>query len=119
MRFSCRLQAVITSYSIHYTKLYDSFAKDKKKDSKEDKKPAAGEDKAFADVVKDMEEVKGLFTFYRKPAESKVLMEILPSQMDTDFLFAATTDQSLGENGFYASMMAGDFAFRFRSYNFV
>ncbi len=91
-----------------------SFAKDKKKDSKEDKKPAAGEDKAFADVVKDMEEVKGLFTFYRKPAESKVLMEILPSQMDTDFLFAATTDQSLGENGFYASMMAGDFAFRFR-----
>ena len=91
-----------------------SFAKDKKKEAKEEKKPAAGEEKPFADVVKDMEEVKGLFTFYRKPEESKVLMEILPSQMETDFLFAATSDQSLGERGFYASMMAGDFAFRFR-----
>jgi hypothetical protein len=91
-----------------------TFAKDKKKDDKAAAAAPAGEEKPFSDVVKDMEEVKGLFTFYRKAEDAKLLMEILPSQLDGVYLFAATTDQSLGERGFYASMMAGDFAFRFR-----
>lgn len=94
------------------------YAKDSDKDKKDAKKgadaPAPGDEKPFDEVVKGMEEVKGLFTFWRKPEELKVLMEIKPEQLDTDFLFAATFDRSLGERGFYASMMAGDFAFQFR-----
>jgi hypothetical protein len=76
--------------------------------------PAPGEDKPFDDVVKDMEVIKGLFTFYRKADENKVLMEIQPDQLDQVFLFAATQEQATGERGFYASQVAGDGPFYFR-----
>jgi hypothetical protein len=82
------------------------------KKTEEAKKPE--EEKSFDEVVKDMEVIKGLFTFYRKADENKVLMEILPEQLDKTFLFAATIDQAAGERGLYASMMGGDFPFLFR-----
>jgi len=72
------------------------------------------EDKPFDDVVKDMEVLKGLFTFYRKADENRLLMEILPEQLDKTFLFAATVDQSVGERGLYAAQMGGSFPFHFR-----
>ena len=80
------------------------------------KKPAAekpGEDKPFDDVVKDMEVTKGLFTIYRKADENKILIEILPDQLEKVYLFAASLDQSLGERGFYAAQVLGDFPFYF------
>ena len=82
------------------------------KKPEEAKKPE--EEKAFDEVVKDMEVKRGLFTFYRKADENKVLMEILPQQLDKTFLFAGTIDQGTGERGLYASMVAGDFPFLFR-----
>src|ERR1043165_5132780 len=57
----------------------------------EEKKPEPSkgdEEKPFDDVVKDMEVLKGLFTFYRKAEENRILMEILPEQLDKTFLFA-------------------------------
>src|SRR5712664_2069180 len=65
---------------------------------KEEKKPEASkgdEDKPFDEIVKDMEVLKGLFTFYRKAEDNKLLMEILPEQIDKTFIFAATVDQSV------------------------
>src|SRR5438552_9843927 len=82
----------------------------------EKKKPEAAkgdEDKPFDEIVKDMEVLKGLFTFYRKAEENKLLMEILPEQIDKTFLFAATVDQSVGERGLYAAQMGGSFPFSF------
>src|SRR3989304_2182960 len=64
-------------------------AGDSKKADPKAKDAAAGEEKPFDEVVKDLEVVKGFFTFYCKPDENKVLMEVLPSQMDSLFLFAA------------------------------
>src|SRR5438046_4352218 len=81
-----------------------------------EKKPEAAkgdEDKPFDEIVKDMEVLKGLFTFYRKAEENKLLMEILPEQIDKTFLFAATVDQSVGERGLYAAQMGGNFPFSF------
>ncbi len=78
----------------------------------EEAKPA--EEKPFDEVVKDMEVMKGLFTFYRKAEENKILMEILPEQLNKMFLFAASTDQAVGERGLYAAQMGGDFPFVFR-----
>src|SRR5262245_23819921 len=75
--------------------------------------PKAGDDKPFDTVVKDMEEVKGLFTFYRRAEDNKVYMEILPSQLDQVFLFAVSVDRSTGERGFYGTMMDADFPFTF------
>src|SRR5438874_13799891 len=82
-----------------------------------EKKPEASkadEDKPFDEVVKDMEVLKGLFTFYRKAEDNRLLMEILPEQIDKTFLFAATVDQSVGERGLYAAQMGGSFPFSFR-----
>jgi len=81
-----------------------------------EKKPEASkadEDKPFDEVVKDMEVLKGLFTFYRKAEDNRLLMEILPEQIDKTFIFAATVDQSVGERGLYAAQMGGSFPFQF------
>jgi len=79
-------------------------------------KPEAGkggDEKPFDDMVKDMTVTKGLFTFYRRAEDGKVLMEILPNQLDKTFLFAGTLDQALGERGFYGAQQLGDFPFVF------
>jgi hypothetical protein len=93
----------------------------KGKSGKDDKKAAdakaapesKGDDKPFDTVVKDMEQVKGLFTFYRRDDDNKLYMEIAPEQLDSLFLFAASIDHSVGERGFYAAMMGTDFPFYF------
>ena len=83
--------------------------------SEEGKKPEAkpGEDKTFDEVVKDMEVKKGLFTFYYKADENKLLMEILPDQLDRIFLFGGTVETGTGERGLYAAQMGDSFPFVF------
>jgi hypothetical protein len=72
-------------------------------------KPATPEppkDKAFADVVKDAQVIKGLFTMYR--TDEKVFLEILPEQLEKVYLVSLTVDSGIGERGFYAAAMAGE-----------
>ena len=72
-------------------------------------KPATPEppkEKAFADVVKDAQVIKGLFTMYR--TDEKVYLEILPEQLEKIFLVSLTVDSGIGERGFYAAAMAGE-----------
>ncbi len=89
------------------------------KKGKGDPKSAAtaekpGDDKPFDTVTKDMEELKGLFTVYRKADENKTLIEIAPEQLDKLYLFSISVDQAVGERGFYAAQMGADFPFFFR-----
>src|SRR5438045_3827727 len=93
-----------------------SKARPKPAAKQEDKKTEAAKDeeKPFDEVVKDMEVLKGLFTFYRKAEDNRILMEILPEQIEKIFLFAATVDRSVGERGLYAAQMGGSFPFSFR-----
>ena len=73
------------------------------------KKPTAPEppkDKAFADIVKDAQVIKGLFTLYR--TEEKVFLELLPEQLEKTYLVSLTVDSGIGERGFYAAAMAGE-----------
>ena len=72
-----------------------------------------GDDKPFDEVVKDMEVVQGVFTFYRRADESRILMEVQPDQLEKRFLFAATLDQAVGERGIYGAQVLGDFPFVF------
>ena len=76
--------------------------------------PKPGEDKPFDEVVKDMEVSKGLFTFYYKADENKLLMEIPPDQFDKIFIFAATVDRTAGERGLYASQVDSSAAIYFQ-----
>jgi hypothetical protein len=77
----------------------------------EEAKPS--EDKPFDEVVKDMEVKKGLFTFYYKADENKLLMEILPEQLEKIFLFAGTLENATGERGVYAAQVGDSFPFVF------
>src|SRR5688572_11917126 len=76
------------------------------------KKPAGPErpeppkEKPFAEVVKDAQVIKGLFTLYR--TDEKVFLEILPNQLEKVYLVSLTLDSGLGERGFYAAAMAGE-----------
>ena len=69
-------------------------------------KPEPPKDKSFADIVKDAQVIKGLFTLYR--TDEKVFMEILPEQLEKIYLVSLTIDSGLGERGFYAAAMAGE-----------
>ncbi len=86
----------------------------KPEEAKKPEGPKPGEDKPFEEVVKDMEVKKGLFTFYFKADENKLLMEILPEQLDKVFLFAGTLEQATGERGLYAAQVGDSFPFVFR-----
>jgi hypothetical protein len=79
----------------------------------DEKKKKKKEDKAFADVIEDYEEIEGLFTFYRDESEGKVFMAIRPEQFDTTFLCSLTRDA--GDNYFFDSgAMMGNFPFELR-----
>ncbi len=78
-----------------------------------EKKPSAGDqkaeppkDKPFAEVVKDAQVIKGLFTFYQ--TEEKVFLEIQPEQLDKMYMLSLTCESGLGEAGFYAADMCGE-----------
>ena len=85
-------------------------ATDAKKPATPDK-PEPPKDKAFADIIKDAQVVKGLFTLYR--TDEKVFLEILPEQLDKIYLVSMTIDSGIGEGGFYAAAMAGEAPFFF------
>src|SRR5205085_11673087 len=79
------------------------------------KKPEKFEDeKPFDEIVKGMEQVKGLFTFWRKADENKIYLEITTNQFERLFLFSGSIDSSLRERGLYASQQAGECPFTFR-----
>jgi hypothetical protein len=84
---------------------------EKKPDAKKTEK--FDDEKPFDEIVKNMEVIKGLFTFYRKADENKIYVEIATNQFDKLFLFSGSIDQSAGEKGLYASQQAGEFPFSF------
>jgi len=85
----------------------------KPEDTKKAEGAKPGEDKPFDEVVKDMEVKKGLFTFYYKADENKLLMELLPEQLEKIFLFAGTQENATGERGVYAAQVGDTFPFIF------
>jgi Met-zincin/Domain of unknown function (DUF5117)/Domain of unknown function (DUF5118) len=80
-------------------------------DAKKPAQPEPPKDKAFAEIVKDAQVIKGLFTLYR--TDEKVYLEILPEQLDKIYLVSMTIDSGIGERGFYAAAMAGEAPFVF------
>jgi hypothetical protein len=84
----------------------DQKADADKRPAAADQKPEPPKEKPFADVVKDAQIIKGLFTFYK--AEDKVLMEIQPDQFDKMYMLSLTCESGLGEGGFYADSYCGE-----------
>lgn len=72
------------------------------------------EEKPFDEVVKDMEKIEGLFTFYRKVDENKVLVELRPDQLDRDYIYSSKIEQGTGERGVYGTIMQDEFVVRWQ-----
>lgn len=77
-----------------------------KKPDAADQKPEPPKEKPFAEIVKDAEVVKGLFTFYKN--DEKVFLEIQPDQFDKMYMLSLTCESGLGEEGFYADSYCGE-----------
>ncbi len=72
-----------------------------------------GDEKPFADVVKDYKEIPGLFTLFVKEDENKMLMEIKPDQIDKVFLCSFTREA--GDGRYYdGGAMLENFPFIFK-----
>lgn len=65
--------------------------------------PTPSPHKAFADVIKDAKEEKGLFTLYRK--DDRVWIEIAPEQFDRPYFMSVNLSQGLGEKMFFGGLM--------------
>ena len=74
--------------------------------------PPPQAEKPFAEIIKDAEVIKGLFTIYRK--DEKVMMEIMPEQFDKIFLISPTMESGIGERGFLSAQVMQEFAFSLR-----
>ncbi|HMB70310.1 MAG TPA: zinc-dependent metalloprotease, partial [bacterium] len=81
------------------------------KPKKDDSSSGSDGEKKFEDVVKDLEKIEGLFTFYFDAKENKYLMEIRPYQLGTVYL--CSTMREAGDGLYYDSGSMG------RSFPFV
>jgi uncharacterized protein DUF4953/uncharacterized protein DUF5117 len=70
----------------------------------------------FDKFVEKMEKIEGLFTFYKNTETGEVYMELLPEQLDTDFL-CTVTRQTGDAYMFDASAMLWNFVFFFQKIN--
>lgn len=71
----------------------------------------------FDEVIKDFEQLEGLFTVYRQPDKNTVYLEIKPEQLNRNFFMVATLAAGIGESGLYQGMPIRDFVFQLRQIN--
>jgi hypothetical protein len=67
--------------------------------------PAPGQPPAFATVIKDAKESKGLIALWQK--EEKVWLELKPEDFNKPFFLSPKISQGIGEAGFYGGTMIG------------
>ena len=72
---------------------------------KEERKENEESEKSFQGIVKGMEKLEGLFTFYRDTNENKAFIEIRPIQFKTEYVFSQKLDRAIGERGLYGTTM--------------
>ena len=68
----------------------------------------------FDQLVKGTKPLKGLFTLYRDEAAGKLYAEILPEQLNVNYLCTITMESGIGQGGIYGGMPLEDFLFTFR-----
>ena len=71
----------------------------------------------FDEVIKGAAPIKGLFTLYQNQKTGKLFAEILPDQLERNYLAAMTLESGVGERGIYSGLPIGDFLFTFRKLN--
>ncbi|MBI5779125.1 MAG: zinc-dependent metalloprotease [Planctomycetes bacterium] len=82
--------------------------------AKEDKKN--GDEKDFAEIIKECKPITGMLTIYHNPKDGKAYLELKPEQMDKIMLCSVTRES--GDGTFLdAAAMEDNFPFFFRQVN--
>jgi len=84
---------------------------EKKLESESDEE---GQLKKFEEVVKDAENLEGLFTVYRQDKKGKLYLEIKPEQLEKNYLGVITLSTGIGEAGILKGLPIGEIMFQFR-----
>ncbi|HTL88985.1 MAG TPA: zinc-dependent metalloprotease [Leptolyngbya sp.] len=71
----------------------------------------------FDEVIKEATPIAGLFKLYQNQKTGKLFAEILPDQLEHNYLAAMTLESGVGERGIYSGLPIGDFLFTFRRVN--
>jgi hypothetical protein len=71
-----------------------------------------GQPRPFAEIVKDANEMPGLFRVWRK--DDKIWLELAPDQFDTLYVFSTSLSRGLGEKWFFGGLMWDDNVVLFR-----
>lgn len=67
----------------------------------------------FAKVIADCDTIPGLFTLYHNRKTGSLWMEILPGQLDRDFILSNTLETGAGGRGLVSGLPAGHHVIRF------
>ncbi len=85
------------------------------------KKPATSSDgeekpdfKPFEQVTKNLKKHTGLFTLYQNARTGQTYGEVLPSQLNQNYLCTFTLESGVGQYGLYRGMPLGEMLFYFR-----
>jgi len=85
----------------------------KHEDKKEEKN---GEEKDFAEIIKECQPITGMLTIYQHPKDGKAYLELKPEQLDKIMLCSVTRES--GDGTFFdAAAMEDNFPFFFRQVN--
>ena len=88
--------------------------KDSKKDSKKEDKN--GDEKDFAEIIKDCQPITGMLTVYHNTKDGKAYLELKPEELDKIMLCSVTRES--GDGTFLdAAAMEDNFPFFFRQIN--
>ncbi|MBO3459653.1 zinc-dependent metalloprotease [Aetokthonos hydrillicola Thurmond2011] len=71
----------------------------------------------FEQIVKDTQQLDGLFTLYRNSEKNKIYLEVKPDQLNKNYLATTTLESGIGQAGIYSGMPLQNFLFYFQRVN--
>lgn len=73
-------------------------------------------EKTIAETVKDFEKMEGLFTLYRNPKNGELLMEILPEQLQREYIYFSYSVNGVVAAGHFRGNYRDQAIFRLQKY---
>ena len=73
-------------------------------------------EKTIAETVKDFEKMEGLFTLYRNPKNGELMMEILPEQLQREYIYFSYSENGVVAAGHFRGNYRDQAIFRLQKY---
>ena len=73
-------------------------------------------EKTIAETVKDFDKMEGLFTLYRDPKNGELMMEILPEQLQREYIYFSYSENGVVAAGHFRGNYRDQAIFRLKKY---